>query len=416
VRNASLAVVRGLANLGPSWSQDAAAPAPACDGVEPVAIIGLSGRYPLAADLDAFWDNLAQGRDCIREIPAERWDWREYYSSDPRAPGRVVGKWGGFIDNVDRFAPLFFAISPREAAGMDPQERLFLEESWNALEDAGYTRAALAAHTVGVYVGVMSQEYPLHAGAAEPLLGRVGLPSGTASIANRVSYCFDLRGPSMSVDTMCSSSLTAIALACDALRAGSIDAALAGGVNVSIHPNKYLMLGQGGFLSSQGHCGSFGSGSGGYVPGEGVGVAVLKRLRDAVRDGDRITGVIRGIAVNHGGRASGYAVPNPRAQHAVISLAWRQAGIDASQIDYIEAHGTGTVLGDPIEIDGLARAMRDYTGAQHADPQRADLLCADAASTRRCAIGSVKSNIGHLESAAGIAALSKVLLQMRHGS
>lgn len=397
VRNASLRIVRDPQQLIGHWRERKDATVAGGVGIG-IAVIGLSGRYPQAADLDAFWQNLANGRDCISEIPRERWDWRAYYSADERAPGKMNSKWGAFIEDVDRFAPLFFAISPREAACMDPQERLFLEESWNALEDAGYTRAAMGAGAVGVYVGVMSQEYPLYAVEAQAGNGRIGLASGIGTIANRVSYCFDLRGPSMAVDTMCSSSLTAIALACEALRAHSIDAALAGGVNVSIHPNKYLMLAQGGFLSTEGRCGSFGSGAAGYVPGEGVGVAVLKRLEDALRDGDQIYGVIRGIATNHGGRASGYAVPNPRAQYEVIRRAWQQAGVDPGQLSYIEAHGTGTALGDPIEIEGLSRAMREHTDAQ-----------------RFCAIGSVKSNIGHLESAAGIAALTKVLLQIRHG-
>jgi acyl transferase domain-containing protein len=397
VRNASLRLVRNRQRLVGRWSKQNNEPQASSAGIA-VAVIGLSGRYPQATDLDVFWQNLVNGRDCISEIPRARWDWRAYYSAEGRAPGKITSKWGGFIDDVDRFAPLFFSIAPREAACMDPQERLFLEESWNALEDAGYTRAALGAGTVGVYVGVMSQEYPLYALEPHAGAGGLGIASGIGTIANRVSYCFDLRGPSMAVDTMCSSSLTAIALACEALHARSIDAALAGGVNVSIHPNKYLMLAQGGFLSTAGRCGSFGDGAAGYVPGEGVGVAVLKRLDDALRDGDQVYGVIRGIATNHGGRASGYAVPNPRAQFEVIRRAWKQAGLRPEQLSYVEAHGTGTALGDPIEIEGLTRAVREYTSAHGF-----------------CAIGSVKSNIGHLESAAGIAALTKVLLQMRHG-
>lgn len=395
IRNASLVTLRD-AQFAPA-SEPAAATARTDAGVVPIAVIGLSGRYPQAPDLAAFWQNLVAGRDCITEIPSDRWDWRDYYASDAPAPGRIPSKWGGFIDGVDQFAPLFFSIAPRDAAFMDPQERLFLEESWNALEDAGYTRAALGTAQVGVYVGVMSQDYALYAVDPAAGAGRVGIPSGIGSIANRVSYWFDFHGPSITIDTMCSGSLTAIALACDALRDGRIDAALTGGVNVSVHPNKYLMLGQGGFLSAQGRCGSFGTGSGGYVPSEGVGVAVLKRLDAALRDGDQIHGVIRGIAINHGGHTSGYSVPNPQAQHDVIRRAWRQSGIDPRRITYIEAHGTGTVLGDPIEVEGLTRAFREHTPA-----------CGF------CAIGSVKSNVGHCESAAGIAALTKVLLQLRH--
>lgn len=398
IRNASMSMVRDPARLGIT-SDPAPAPEPMRQaGGERIAVVGLSGRYPMARDLDEFWRNLRTGRDCVSEIPAERWDWRDHYSPDPRQPGRIQSKWGGFLDDIDQFAPLFFSISPREAAFMDPQERLFLEESWNALEDAGYTRAGFAGGQAGVFVAVMTQEYALYAVDPAVGAGRIGVPSGVGSIANRVSFCLDFRGPSVTIDTMCSGSLTAIALACDALAAGRIDGALAGGVNLSVHPNKYLMLGQGGFLSSQGKCGSFGTGSGGYVPGEGVGVAVLKRLDDAVRDGDRVLGVIRGVAINHGGRSSGYAVPNPKSQYEVIRRAWKQAGIDPRLINCIEAHGTGTLLGDPIEIEGLNRAFREHTDA-----------------TGFCAIGSVKSNIGHCESAAGIAALTKVLLQLRHG-
>jgi acyl transferase domain-containing protein len=377
-------------------------PAATRGGPLDIAIIGLSGRYPKADDLDAFWDNLREGRDCITEIPADRWDWRDYHGPDGAKRNRIISKWGGFIDGVDQFAPLFFGISPREAAVMDPQERLFLEHCWLALEDAGHTRdsigASLAATSrqVGVYVGVMSQEYALFATHSSQHAEPIGLPTGVASIANRVSFYFDFHGPSVALDTMCSSSLTAITMACDALRDGRIDAAMAGGVNVSVHPNKYLMLSEGGFLSSKGRCESFGLGGDGYIPGEGVGVAVLKRLADAERDGDQIYGVIKGAQINHGGRASGYTVPSPSAQADVVARAWEQAGADARLLGYIEAHGTGTSLGDPIEIAGLAKAFEGRIARQ----------C--------CAIGSVKSNIGHCESAAGIAGLTKVLLQFRH--
>lgn len=378
-------------------------PSPATGALD-IAIIGLAGRYPQARNLTAFWENLREGKDCITEVPDDRWDWRRYYSEDGSDTRGHLSKWGGFVDDVAAFDPLFFNISPREAEILDPQERLFLETVWTALEDAGCRREDLQGPRgrefrgqVGVYAGVMYAEYPF-LGVEETLRGHpVALSGNYASIANRVSYFLDLHGPSMTVDTMCSSSLTCIHLACQDLRHRAIDFAIAGGVNVSIHPNKYLMLSRGRFISSGGHCESFGAGGDGYVPGEGVGVALLKRLDDAERDGDRIYGVIRGSAINHDGKTNGYSVPNPVAQQHVIRRALEEAGVDPERIGYIEAHGTGTRLGDPIEIAGLTRAFREYTKAN-----------------QFCRIGSVKSNIGHCESAAGIAGLTKVLLQLEH--
>ncbi len=386
------------------------APAPQGEsGSDFIAIVGLSGRYPAARDVAAYWDNLREGRDCIVEVPRERWDWREYYSEDRTEPGRHYSRWGGFIEGVDEFDPQFFNISPREAARIDPQERLFLQHTWMALEDAGCTRADLQAQSrpagssaslpgqVGVYAGVMYSEYQLFGVEASMRGQRTGLVGSTASIANRVSYALDLHGPSMTVDTMCSSSLTAIHLACQDLRLGRVRLAIAGGVNVSIHPNKYLAVSAGQFISSDGRCQSFGEGGDGYIPGEGVGVVILKRLSDAERDGDRIYGLIRGSALNHGGRTNGYTVPNPQAQAGAIEDALADAGVDARWVSYLEAHGTGTRLGDPIEIAALSKAF----GRTTRDRQF-------------CLIGSAKSNIGHCEAAAGVAGLTKVLLQMRH--
>ncbi len=377
----------------PSAPASAQAPPPAN---EPIAIVGLSGRYPESRDIEEFWRNLRDGKDCIVEVPKERWDWRQYYSEDRTKEGAHYSKWGGFIEGVDEFDPRFFNIAPREARTIDPQERLFLQYAWMAIEDAGYTRASLQipnasgqAGQVGVYAGVMYGEY--------------NLSGSLASIANRVSYFLNLHGPSLTLDTMCSSSLTAIHLACQDLRLGRTSLALAGGVNVSIHPNKYTMLSGGQFISNDGHCQSFGEGGGGYIPGEGVGVAVLKRLSDAERDGNHIYGVIRGSALNHGGKTNGYTVPNPQAQAEVIRRALVEARIDPRHVSYIEAHGTGTKLGDPIEIAALTKAF--YEGAQ-----------LSAREVEFCLIGSAKSNIGHCESAAGIAGVTKVLLQMKHAS
>ncbi|NOX92665.1 MAG: hypothetical protein GXP18_09540, partial [Gammaproteobacteria bacterium] len=363
------------------------------------------GRYPQARNLDEFWANLRDGKDCITEVPKERWDWREYYSEDRTRPGSHYSKWGGFLDGVDEFDPLFFNISPREAAIIDPQERLFLEQAWAALEDAGYCREDLqkiqgeySSAPVGVYASVMYGEYQLFGAEASMRGDRKGFASILANIANRVSYVFNLHGPSMTVDTMCSGSLTTLHLACQDLKQGRTDLGIAGGVNVSIHPNKYLMLSTGQFISTAGHCESFGKGGDGYIPGEGVGVVLLKRLADAERDGDHIYGVIKSSAINHGGKTNGYTVPNPNVQQMAIADAIKEAGIDPRAVSYIEAHGTGTKLGDPIEIAGLSKAFGH---------------CAE--EKQFCRIGSVKSNIGHCESAAGIAGLTKVLLQMKHG-
>ncbi len=370
-----------------------------------VAIIGISGRYPGAENLMEFWKNLRDGKDSITEIPKERWNHSLYFDEDKNRKGKTYSKWGGFINGFDRFDPLFFNISPREAEMMDPQERLFLECVYETIEDAGYTRETLGAYNgsgmkgnVGVFAGVMYQEYQLY-GVQETMQGRaVAFPGNPSSIANRVSYFFNFHGPSMAVDTMCSSSLTAIQLACQSIITGGCELAIAGGVNLSIHPNKYLLLGQGKFASSKGHCESFGQGADGYVPGEGVGAVLLKPLSKAVEDGDHIYGVIKGIALNHGGKTNGYTVPNPNAQSNVIERAFKEAGIHPRSISYIEAHGTGTSLGDPIEIAGLNKAFSGFTEDK-----------------KFCAIGSAKSNIGHCESAAGIAGLTKVLLQMKYG-
>ncbi|GAA4894929.1 SDR family NAD(P)-dependent oxidoreductase [Streptomyces coeruleoprunus] len=370
-----------------------------------VAVIGLAGRYPLADDVDEFWANLVAGRDCVGEIPADRWDHTRWYDPDPAAPGRAHTRWGGFLRHVDRFDPLFFGISPRQAELMDPQERLFLQNAWHVLEDAGYRRADLAGRPVGVYVGVMYGEYQFH-GALDALRGGRPLTgSSFATIANRVSHALDLSGPSMALDTMCSSSLTAIHLACESLRRGESELAVAGGVNVSVHPYKYAFLSQGRFLSSDGRCRAFGAGGDGYVPGEGVGAVLLKPYRKALEDGDRIHGVILGSAVNHGARTNGYTVPNPRAQQRAISAAMEQAGVSPADIGYVEAHGTGTALGDPIELTGLTHAYRSPA---------TDAPAADAPAPGTWPIGSVKSNVGHLESAAGMAGLTKVLLQFAH--
>ncbi|HRL21272.1 MAG TPA: SDR family NAD(P)-dependent oxidoreductase [Alcaligenes sp.] len=350
-----------------------------------IAIIGLSGRYAQAANVEQFWENLSQGRNCITEIPPERWDHEQYFDPQRGKAGKAYSKWGSFIDGVDQFDPLFFNISPREAQFMDPQERLFLEQAYASIEDAGYTPAALAAQgRVGVFAGVMNALY--------------GNGARYWSVANRVSYLFDFSGPSLAVDTACSSSLTALHLALESLQAGSSELALVGGVNLILDPMHYLTLSAMNMLSQGDCCRAFGDQADGFVDGEGVGVIVLKPLSRAVADGDQIYGVLKASAINHGGKTNGYTVPNPHAQADAIARCLQEADIDPRSISYLEAHGTGTALGDPIEIAGLGKAF----SARTADKQF-------------CAIGSVKSNIGHCESAAGIAGITKVLLQLKHG-
>ncbi len=381
--------------IGVSSQTRAVAVARTCTGsTADVAIVGVAGRYPGARNLEEFWQNLVNGVDSITAIPADRWDHDALFDAQRGTPGRTYGRWGGFIDGVHTFDPLFFNISRREAEFMDPQERLFLEVVWELLEDAGYTRQSIAEKlhgNVGVFAGVMYRDYELF--TTQPDVRPIGICPG--SIANRVSYFLDLSGPSMAVDTLCSSSLTAIHLAFESVSRGESDAAIAGGVNLCLHPNRYLVQAQAEMLSSDGRCRAFGAGGDGLVPGEGVGAVLLKSLDRAIADGDRIHAVIKATAVNHGGRASAYTVPNPIAQAGVIRKALDRAAVPPDSIGYVEVHGTGTALGDPVEFNGLVRSL----GTSRPHP---------------CAIGSVKSNIGHLESAAGIAGLTKALLQLRH--
>uniref|UniRef100_UPI001E4B98C0 beta-ketoacyl synthase N-terminal-like domain-containing protein n=1 Tax=Bradyrhizobium sp. Leaf401 TaxID=2876564 RepID=UPI001E4B98C0 len=369
---------------------------------EDVAIVGMAGRFPQARNVREFWNNLKQGKDCIVEIPESRWDAHASGQSGHELPsGRKSSVWGGFVADADCFDPAFFRISPREAEVLDPQERLFLQTCWEAIEDAGYTPKALSQlrgkQDVGVFVGVMHKDYTL-VGVEALLHGqKVPLALSNAAIANRVSYFCNFRGPSMAIDTVCSSSLTAVHLAVESIRRGECDVALAGGVNLSLHPGKYLTYGAMGMHSTDGRCRAFGEGGDGYVSGEAIAAVLLKPLGRAIADGDHVYATIKGSAINHGGKVSGITVPSPVAQADVIADCLRRFKIDPHTISYIEAHGTGTSLGDPIEIEGLSRAYGRRIEAKHF-----------------CSIGSVKSNIGHAESAAGIVGLIKVALQLRH--
>ncbi|MGE5514808.1 MAG: SDR family NAD(P)-dependent oxidoreductase [Bacteroidota bacterium] len=407
------ALTRDHAEACRRWTDLAAAPAavpaapmvatrtPPTTAADPIAIIGIAGRYPGADDLDGFWDNLAAGRDAVGEVPAERWSLDGFFHPDRDEAierGLSYAKWGAFLDGFADFDPLFFKISPRDAAAMDPQERLFLMCAWAAAEDAGYSPARLgAANPVGVFVGVTKTGFALHGPfAAEG--GAVVRPNTCfASIANRVSHALNLTGPSLPLDTMCSSSATALHEACEHLRSGAAGMALAGGVNLYLHPSTFVDLSAARMLSPDGVCRSFGKGANGFVPGEGVGCVVLKPLSRALADGDRIHAVIRASAINHGGHTNGYTVPNPAAQRDLVRLALDHAGLSAESVTCIEAHGTGTELGDPIEVEGLTQAF-----------------AADTSARGFCALGSIKSNIGHLEAAAGIAGLTKVVLALRH--
>ena len=359
-----------------------------------VAIIGLSGRYPQAMDVEEFWNNLKAGKNCIIEVPQDRWNWRDHFDDKKGTPGKHDTKWGGFLDDVDKFDPLFFQIAPSMAVRMDPQERLFIEIAYTCIEDAGYTPGTLGGqgaksnngqsdNKIGIFVGVMNNPYSAQA--------------SYSSIANRVSYLLDFQGPSLAVDTACSSSLTAIHLALESIYSGTSDCAIAGGVNLNLNPQHYLDLSAATMLSSTNQCKSFGDCGDGFVPGEGVGAVLLKPLAKAVKDQDHIYGIIKGSMLNSGGRTIGYTVPNPNAQFRLIAQALDRAGVDARTVSYLEAQGIGTVLGDPIEISGLTRAFEQ-----------------SSMDKQFCAIGSVKSNIGHCESAAGIAGLTKVLLQMKN--
>ncbi|HEX2925332.1 MAG TPA: beta-ketoacyl synthase N-terminal-like domain-containing protein [Ruminiclostridium sp.] len=365
-----------------------------------IAIIGVSGRFPGSQNVEEFWENLKAGKDCISEIPSERWDWKKYYHPDPEqsAQGKIYCKWGGFLRDVDAFDALFFSISAREAVLMDPQERIFLETSWLALEDAGYTGKRKGYDSnVGVFVGVTTNDYPILVTDDSAIRQGVVPRAYPWSIANRVSYFFNFNGPSMPIDTACSSALVSVHLACESIRKGECRMALAGGINLYLHPLKYIGMCQMNMLSPDGRCHSFGDKANGFVPGEGVGAVILKPMRKALEDNDHIYAVIKATAVNHGGRTNGYTVPNPNAQAEVIEEALKKSGINPRTISFIEAHGTGTLLGDPIEIAGLTSAFNKYTSDKGF-----------------CAISSSKTNIGHLESAAGIAGLIKILLQMRY--
>ncbi|ARV58847.1 hypothetical protein BZZ01_09550 [Nostocales cyanobacterium HT-58-2] len=368
---------------------------------EPIAIIGMGCRFPGGVnDSQQFWQLLSNGIDAITEIPKDRWDVDAYYDPNPEIPGKMYTKRGGFLQQVDQFDPQFFGISPREAISMDPQHRLLLEVSWEALENAGQVPERSASNPTGVFVGITLNDYNSivnrsHVNGSVETYGITGLPLNAA--AGRISYTFGLTGPSMAIDTACSSSLVAIHQACQSLRLRECQMALAGGVNLILLPDSMIATSKARILSPDGQCNTFDAAANGIGRGEGCGMVVLKRLSDAVAARDNILALIRGSAVNQDGPSSGFTVPNSSSQQALICQALAMAKLEPSEVSYVEAHGTGTSLGDPIEVRALGTVFLEGHSPEH------PLM-----------IGSVKTNIGHLESAAGVSGLIKVVLQLQH--
>ena len=361
---------------------------------DPIAVIGIGCRFPGANSPQAFWQLLCDGVDAITEVPDSRWNADAFYDADPTQPHKMTTRWGGFLEQVDQFDPQFFSIAPREADTMDPQQRLLLEVAWEALEDAGQLPERLAGTPASVVVGISSHDYSSLVISDDPY----GLTGNTNCVAaNRISYVFNLKGPSLAVDTACSSSLVAVHLACETLWSGQSQLALAGGVQVLLAPHLMVSFSKAGLMAPDGRCKTFDARANGYVRSEGAGMVVLKPLAQAQADGDPIYGVIRGSAVNQDGRSNGLSAPNPDAQEAVLREAYRQAGVSPGQVQYVEAHGTGTKIGDPLEMKALGAVLAENR------PVGDD-----------CAVGSVKTNIGHSETAAGIAGLIKVALALKH--
>jgi acyl transferase domain-containing protein len=369
---------------------------------EPIAIVGMGVRLPgSVSDPESFWDLLMSGRDAVTEVPRDRWDVDALFDPDPDAPGKSYSRWGAFIDDVDRFDPQFFSISPREALTMDPQQRLLLEVAWHALEHAGIAPANLAGTATGVFIGMTGTEYAdlaMQGGIIDDVDAYFASGIAQSVAAGRLAYLLDLHGPAVAIDTACSSSLYATHMACQALRSRECDTALSAGVNLMLSPSGHILTSRARMTSFEGRCKTFDASADGYVRGEGCAVLVLKRLRDAISDGNRVLATIRGTHVNQDGRTNGLTAPSAAAQEAVIRGALADASVDPLDVDFVECHGTGTTLGDPIEI----RALQAVFGKGRP-------------ASRPLAVQSVKTNIGHLEPAAGIAGLCKLVLALQHG-
>src|SRR5215831_7232320 len=366
---------------------------------ERIAIIGVGCRFPGGVnDIDSLWKLLVEGREGVIDVPPDRWNIERYYDPQSGVAGKSIAKRGGFIDEIDEFDPQFFGISPREAPYVDPQHRLLLETAWEAIEDAGLVLDFEHGSDVGVFVGISHNDYQgIQSTAFDHFTISPHTPTGSAHsiAANRISYCLNLRGPSVAMDTACSSALTAVHAACEHIWAGRGDAALAGGVTVMITPGGFIGFSQASMLSPEGRCAAFDASASGFVRGEGAGMVLLKRLSRAIADGDPIQGVILGTSINQDGHTNGISLPSPEAQARLIQDACKDADVAPADIGFVEAHGTGTAVGDPIEAHALAEA-----------------LCKDRSAP--LPIGSVKTNLGHLETAAGVAGLLKAMLVLQH--
>lgn len=385
----------------PTLDHPASPPQSATPNQEGIAIIGIGCRFPGGVtDAESFWKLLEDGREAVGDVPADRWNVERFYDAEPGIVGKTIAKRGGFIAGIDQFDPQFFGISPREAPYIDPQQRLLLETAYEAIEDAGVVLDLDQGTDIGVFVGISHNDYQ---GLQHTATDRAGIsahtPTGSAHsiAANRISYCLNLTGPSIAMDTACSSALTAVHVACEHILAGHCKTAMAGGVTVMITPDGFIGFSQAGMLSPEGKCKAFDASANGFVRGEGAGMVLLKKLSDAIADGDPIHAVIIGSAVNSDGHTNGISLPSPEAQARLVRDACVIAGVEPSQIGYVEAHGTGTAVGDPIEAHALAEA-----------------LCGDRADDNPLLIGSVKTNLGHLETASGVAGLVKAALMLKH--
>ncbi|MEO1945765.1 MAG: beta-ketoacyl synthase N-terminal-like domain-containing protein, partial [Candidatus Thioglobus sp.] len=367
---------------------------------EPIAIVGISGRFPESDNLDMYWENLLAGKNCISEVPAARWDWKDYYSDTPENKNKTDIIWGGFIDDVQKFDAAFFGLATEETEALDPQQRLLLKYTYKAIEDAGYNPMTFSNQSVGVFMGISNNGYDGLVESSGKLIDWNFITGALSSVGpNRISYFFDFQGPSEPVETACASSLVAIDRAISEINSGVCDTAIVGGVNVIVTPYGHIAFNKASLLSKAGCCKPFSAQADGFVRSEGVGVLVLKRLSLAEKDNDQIHAVILGSGVNHNGKGNFLTAPNPIAQADLLESVYKTAGVDINTVNYIEAHGTGTELGDGIEIEGLKSAFTNL-GYQN-----------KPAAT--CAVGSVKSNIGHTEIASGMASILKVLYQMK---
>lgn len=392
--NAAVAASRPLQKEAPHPVAESAPHSSSRRAETDIAIIGISCRFPQSRNKSEFWEAIRNKRDCISEVPENRWSMADYYDGDYETPGKTNCRYMGALNDADCFDPMFFQISPLEARHMDPQQRLFLEEAWSCLEDAGYATEEISGSRCGVFVGYgnYGQDQMASEVNAQRFIG-----ASPSILAARIAYFLNLQGPCLTIDTACSASLVAVAQACNSLLLGDSDLALAGGVSVLTGPAIHIMASKAGMLSNDGRCFTMDQRANGFVPAEGVGVVALKRLADAQRDGDIIHGVVRGWGVNQDGSTNGITAPNQEAQIRLQRKVYDKFGIDPSGLQYVEMHGTGTKLGDPIEVDALIQSFRSYTDKQ-----------------AFCALGSVKSNVGHTLAAAGIAGMIKMLMAFQH--